>query len=114
MFVHSAFLNIPNNISIYQMPKLSRCNKIIWYLRSLLRQVFYEELLFLLKERNYFFSRLHSLIAFIGLGERVFIFSNKRIYLIKLKDMIRSVIVIGCIMELMLQFVLRKSFQQEQ
>ena len=59
------FLNIPNNISIYQMPKLSRCNKIIWYLRSLLRQVFYEELLFLLKERNYFFSRLHSLIAFI-------------------------------------------------
>ena len=49
------FLNIPNNISIYQMPKLSRCNKIIWYLRSLLRQVFYEELLFLLKERNYFF-----------------------------------------------------------
>ena len=73
------FLNIPNNISIYQMPKLSRCNKIIWYLRSLLRQVFYEELLFLLKERNYFFSRLHSLIAFIGLGERVFIFLTKNI-----------------------------------
>ncbi len=77
MFVHSAFLNIPNNISIYQMPKLSRCNKIIWYLRSLLGKSFMKNYYFLLKERNYFFSRLHSLIAFIGLGERVFIFSNK-------------------------------------
>ncbi len=73
------FLNIPNNVRIYQMPKLSRYNKIIWYLRSLFKQVFYQELLVLLQERKSLFSRLHSLIAFIGLGEKIFIFLTKNI-----------------------------------
>ena len=51
------------------------------------------------------------MIAFIGLGERVFIFLTKNISN-KIEDMIRSVIVIGCIMELMLQFVLEKVFSK--
>ncbi len=73
------FTNLPGHVVVCQLPELSIYSKLYWYLRALFRPEFYRELPVLFKTRKYFWIKLHALLAFVGLGERVLAYASENI-----------------------------------